>query len=248
MENEKQTALQASPNQDGSVETFIVKAIEQNLPVETMERLFALREKYLAARAKEEFDAAMADFQGECPVIVKSKEGGKTRGGQVAYKYAPLDVIVSQVKELLKKHGFSYAIKTEIHEEKVKAICIVKHRAGHSESSDLEVPLGAKTEIMSAPQVVAAAATFAKRYAFCNAFGILTGDEDNDAESVGKMSPKAEVFTATADAYQEQKAKLQAVKSMDELKKVWASLPAGAKVACATVKDELKAKLSNEKS
>jgi methylthioribose-1-phosphate isomerase len=28
--------------------------------------------------------------------------------------------------------------------------------------------------------VVAAASTFSKRYAFCNAFGIMTGDEDNE--------------------------------------------------------------------
>ena len=35
---------------------------------------------------------------------------------------------------------------------------------------------------MSQTQVEAAALTFAKRYAFCNAFGILTGDEDTDAK------------------------------------------------------------------
>ena len=34
---------------------------------------------------------------------------------------------------------------------------------------------------MSAPQKFASAMTFAKRYAFCNAFGILTSDEDVDA-------------------------------------------------------------------
>jgi hypothetical protein len=43
------------------------------------------------------------------------------------------------------------------------------------------VPLGNKTQIMSDTQVTAAALTFAKRYAFCNVFGILTGDEDNEA-------------------------------------------------------------------
>ena len=45
----------------------------------------------------------------------------------------------------------------------------------------LPLPLGNKTRIMSQTQVEAAALTFAKRYAFCNAFGILTGDEDTDA-------------------------------------------------------------------
>ena len=35
---------------------------------------------------------------------------------------------------------------------------------------------------MSAPQVVAAAITFGTRYAFKNAFGIMTGDDDNDGQ------------------------------------------------------------------
>ena len=63
----------------------------------------------------------------------------------------------------------------------VKVVCIVKHSAGHSESTSIQVPFGTKTNVMSAPQVVASSITFASRYAFKNAFGIMTGDEDNDA-------------------------------------------------------------------
>jgi hypothetical protein len=41
--------------------------------------------------------------------------------------------------------------------------------------------------------MVGSARTFAMRYAFCNAFGILTGDEDTDARKVenGDIKPKA---------------------------------------------------------
>lgn len=172
-----------------SVESFITQAISANVPIETLERLLAMRTQVKAEQAKEAFDRAMAEFQGDCPVIVKSKNGGQTNSGVVAYKYAPLDVIVKQTKELLKKNGFSYAIQTVTEPEKVKVTCFVKHELGHSESSSVEVPLGAKTSVMSAPQVVASALTFAKRYAFCNAFGILTGDEDTDAKEVPK-NPK----------------------------------------------------------
>ena len=35
---------------------------------------------------------------------------------------------------------------------------------------------------MSGPQKVAAAITFAKRYSFCDVFGIVVGGEDNDAQ------------------------------------------------------------------
>jgi hypothetical protein len=71
----------------------------------------------------------------------------------------------------------------------VKVTCIAKHKYGHTEPSSVEVPLGNKTDIMSQTQVVAAALTFAKRYAFCNAFGILTGDEDTDASSMPTDKP-----------------------------------------------------------
>jgi hypothetical protein len=73
----------------------------------------------------------------------------------------------------------------------VKVFCRVVHKLGHEEVSEMEVPLGAKTAIMSQSQQVAAASTFAKRYAFLNAFGIMTGDEDNDATTDHKEAPKA---------------------------------------------------------
>ena len=165
-----------------SAEQLISIAIEKGLPVETMEKLLAMRRELKAEFAKEAYDTAMAKFQSECPVIQKKKDGGKTKSGVVAYKYAPLDDIVNQVRDIIGRNGFSYAIKAETSLEKVKVTCIVKHSAGHSESSEMEVPLSTKTDIMSAPQVVAATTTFAKRYAFCNAFGIMTGDEDTDAK------------------------------------------------------------------
>jgi len=164
-----------------SAEMLISRAIDKNVSVDTMERLLAMRRELKAEFAKEKFDKAMSNFQSECPEIKKTKEV-RTNTGQVAYRYAPIEVIVAQVKDILKRNGFSYSVQTETGEKNVKSICIVKHIAGHSEKYNMEVPLGNKTQVMSDSQVVAAALTFAKRYAFCNAFGILTGDEDTDGK------------------------------------------------------------------
>lgn len=166
-----------------SVSMLMQQAIDKGVPVETMERLLAMRRELKVEFAKEQYDKAMADFQADCPTIEKTKEV-KTDAGQVAYRYAPIETIVEQVKEPLKKHGFSYSVKQQMNEASVKVTCVVKHADGHSEEYDMEVPLGNKTRIMSDTQVVAAASTYAKRYAFCNAFGILTGDEDNDGKEV----------------------------------------------------------------
>ena len=166
-----------------SAEMLISRAIDKNVPVESLERLLKMRRELKAEFAKEVFDKAMANFQAKCPEIKKTKEV-RTKTGQLAYRYAPIESIVKQIKEIMQENGFSYRIQTKTENNLVKSTCIVKHNAGHFEETDMEVPLGNKTQIMSDSQVVAAASTFSKRYAFCNAFGILTGDEDNDGQAI----------------------------------------------------------------
>lgn len=203
-----ETAIVAK--EETSVSEFISQAISQNLPVETMERLFALRERVKAETAREAFIAAMAKFQSECPVIVKTKEVYTKSGGK-AYAYAPIESIVSQVKDALMNNGFSYSTNMEMLEGAVKVSVKVQHVLGHSEVTEMTVPLGTKTGVMSDSQVVAAASTFAKRYAFLNAFGILTGDEDNDAA-------KAEEAPAIEESL---RAKVKESKTEEELKAIW---------------------------
>lgn len=164
----------------------INNAVANNASVEVLERLYALYERQQAAEAKRQFDEAMANFQAECPIIVKSQPGAKTRSGAVAYHYAPLDRIVSAVRELLNKYGLSYSFDTENEEGTIRVICTVKHVGGHSERSTVQFRLGTKTDVMSCTQQDAATVTYNKRYAFCNAFGIMTGDTDTDcADDLG---------------------------------------------------------------
>lgn len=179
----------AENEQTVNANALISQAIVNNVPVETLERLLAMKEKIDAENARRAFNRAMAKFQSECPTITKTKEV-KTKTGIVAYRYAPIESIVEQVKPYLESNGFSYSTNMEVLPAGVKVSCKVVHVEGHSETSEMEVPLGSKTEIMSASQVTAAASTFAKRYAFCNAFGILTGDEDNDGQTDRVEQPK----------------------------------------------------------
>lgn len=189
---EKETAvveITTYEKQRNSVEGMIAQAIEKGLPVETMERILAMRKELKADWAKEQFDRAMAAFQAECPVIEKKKEV-KNDSGKVLYSYAPLESILTttkkdtgeKVSELISKHGLSYSFKTTNTATEVDAKCIVKHIDGYSEESNMLTALSNKTNIMSAPQQIAATLTFNKRYAFLNAFGITTGGEDDESQ------------------------------------------------------------------
>jgi ERF superfamily len=155
------------------------------VPVETLEKLFALREKVKAEQAREAFTQALADFQGDCPIIAKTKKVMNKDGRTVRYVYAPIDAIVDQIKKPLAKHGLSYTWNVEQNDKGITAVAKVTHKFGHSETSSFNVPIDPEG-YMTAPQKVASALTFAKRYALCNALGISTGDEDTDATDVNK--------------------------------------------------------------
>jgi len=181
----KTKEIAVSKPQESSVETFISQAIAVNAPIETMERLFDLRAKVKAELAKEAFVVALADFQSACPIIAKTKKVMNKDGRTVRYVYAPIDAIVEQIKMPLAKNGLSYTFTVENDDNLIKATAKVTHKLGHSETSTFSIPID-KEGYMTAPQKIASALTFAKRYALCNALGISTGDEDTDATDVNK--------------------------------------------------------------
>jgi len=219
------------PMPDNSPQGLLAIAVARGASVDEIGKLIDLQIKMKAEMAREAFNEAMTAFQGECPVIEKKKE--VRDDGRLLYKYAPLDSIIEQVKSVLNKHGLSYMIKVEFQPDKVKAICIAKHKLGHSEVSDFEIPFGNKTKMMSGSQHAAAAATFAKRYAFCNAFGIMTGDEDTDGADIGEKQFKKAIIKEAED-------RISKTANLQELEKVWSALPAAAKVELKDLKDNMK--------
>lgn len=217
---------------DVSVESFISQAIKSNVPIETLERLLAMRDKVKAEMAKEAYIAAMARFQAECPIITKASEV-KDKYGKHRYNYAKLETIVSQTKDSIASNGFSYRFDEEKDDKHATAICIVTHEAGHSEVTKFKVEIGTE-EYMTNVQKYGARMTFAKRYAFCNAFGILTGDEDNDAQEPDEDKKE--------NAIVDWQTRLESAGNMDELKKQWVLVPAALKPVLEVFKNQLKAK------
>lgn len=177
----------AIPAQTSTPDAFalIAMAVQKGtLDIETIKELRALQKEMKADAAREAYVAAMAAFQSECPTVDKTKKV-LNKDGTVRYVYAPLDVIVTQVRPILGKHGLSYSIEATQTPEGITATCKVTHILGHTEQSSFTAPVD-KDGYMTAPQKVASALTYAKRYAFTNVLGILTGDEDTDATDVKK--------------------------------------------------------------
>jgi len=179
----------ASASMDAiEVNDLIARAIDKGVPVETMEKLLAMRQQLKAEWAREQYQAALSAFQADCPIIKKDKVVMNKDGRTERYRYAPIDSIIKQVRSLIEKHGFNYRADAEIEGRTVNATCIVTHKHGHSERSSFSVPIDPEA-YMNEAQKYAAALTFAKRYAFCDAFGIFTGDADVDSVVIASASP-----------------------------------------------------------
>jgi hypothetical protein len=172
-----------------SLDQLFRTAIETKGGVEVLERLMVIRRELRQESAREAFNRSMAEFQRECPTIAKDKAVANKGGHGVRYRYAPLEHIVAQTKDMISRHGFSYTIKPKAAPGIVTAVCEVTHSLGHTEASEFSVPVD-KDAYMNEQQKVGSALTFAKRYAFCAAFGIMTGDEDDDSNSASTNEPR----------------------------------------------------------
>lgn len=186
----KSNAIETVPVQtpvqvDHSPEGLIQLAIQNKVDVGMLERLMNMRRELKQEQAKAAFDEAMAQFQAKCPIIAKAAEVKGKDKTTIRYKYAPLEHIIEQTKALREETGFSHSFDTEVTSTDVKVYCIVRHRGGHVERFSFVAPIDPEA-YMNKPQKSASAMTYAKRYAFINAFGITIGGEDNDTQDVAK--------------------------------------------------------------
>jgi len=193
---ESKTLVKQPDFRESEITQLISQAIDKNVPVETMEKLLAMRRELRAEFARNEFQKSLAAFQAACPVIKKTKVVMNKDGKTERYRYAPIESIVEQVKDLLQEHGFNHRTDAKIEARVVSAVCVITHREGHEEKSSFAVPIDPDA-YMNEAQKFASALTFAKRYAFCDALGIITGDEDYDTVTVSTASQPREKHSRT---------------------------------------------------
>jgi hypothetical protein len=160
-------------------------AIENKAELPALEKLMDLQERFRKTEAEKQFNIAMTNFQRNCPVIQKKKVV-MDKYEKVRYKFAPIDDIIRQVKPVLSKENLFYDFDTEDSDGFIKVTCTVTHEKGHFKKAEFKVPIG-KEDYMTDVQKYGARMTFAKRYAFCNALGITTADEDNDSGNTEKQ-------------------------------------------------------------
>ena len=200
---DKQTLL------DGTVETENLPAPVAHTPmqlietlvanggdVEKLERLMALQERWERNESVRDYHAALAAFQSECPIVHKGREAAF--GGKHVYSYASLDDIMRAIRPSLDKHGLTIKFSAKIDGGMMTVECTIR-KGIHCEVSSTTLPVPSDMRV-NETQKMAAALSYAKRYALCAALNIVVSDEDTDGGGMVKTVDQAQ-FAALDDLF-----------------------------------------------
>jgi hypothetical protein len=162
---------------------LIEMAINKDLDVEKLQKLMEMQREYNATIARKAFFEAFTKFQSNAPDLRKTKEVSFTTstGGVTKYSYAPLAVIVRQIKQLCEDCSLTYRWEIKDSAALIEVTCIITHSDGHSERTSMSGNAdgsGSKNPIQARGSTI----EYLKRYTLIGAFGLSTADTDIDAQ------------------------------------------------------------------
>lgn len=156
-------------------------AVERGQPLDYVERLMQLQERYEANESRKAYNESFAAFKAEAVTIIKNRQ--VTDGPLKNKRYAELFAVVNAVTPALSRHGLSASWKlTKDERDWIEVTCTVKHVAGHSESVSMGGPPdsgGAKNKIMERASTV----SYLERYTLKAILGLSEQDDDNNGGS-----------------------------------------------------------------
>lgn len=175
----KKSETEVAEVQDLTPMAMISQVIQNpDFDVDKLDKLMALQERWEDRQAAKQFNDAVSKFQSEVQAIPKSKKGVHD------IKYAPLDTIMTTIQPVLAANGLSVRFSTDFPAEGlIRAICTVSHISGHSEQSEIAIPIDDKMSANSS-QKMGSANSYAKRYALSNALNLAFVEHDDDADGL----------------------------------------------------------------
>lgn len=186
---------------DSPIQT-IAKLASSGASLEVIQQMKDLVEWEESRRNKAEFNAAFSMAKG---LFKKAKKSGHNT--HLKSYYSTLSDYDDATKDGLSENGLSWRHNVHIDEKEIVVTCILSHRAGHYEDTQLR----AGTEILknnavNSLQSMGSVQTYLKRMTLCALLGIVSGEEvDDDGNAAGE--------TISADQAAEMKSELQRTNS-----------------------------------
>lgn len=153
-------------------------AVQGGADVDRLEKLVGLQERWEGEQARKAFFAAVVGFQQEVPIV-------ETLDNNNGRPYAKLSRIWQKVQPTMAKHGLGvvwtgFRIDGEMCHLEGK----LTHAAGFALDLVRDIPMPEELRGQNKCQRAGSADSYAKRYAVCDALGIITGKDDDGAGGV----------------------------------------------------------------
>jgi len=167
---------------------MISAAINKGLPIETLEKLMDLNERYEKNEARKQYFFALAGFAKDLPVVTKDKFNK-----QYGSNYASLENTSNTIARALAPFGLKHHWSVDQTSE-IAVTCTLSHVAGHSEQSTISGPVdtsGAKNEL----QQIKSTITYLKLATLETITGTAsaegsTSDDGNTAEPIQTITER----------------------------------------------------------
>ena len=157
-----------------------------NIPVETLERLLALQERYDAEQARRTYFEAFARVQGRTREVAERGWNPSTRS-----KYALLEDIKEMLDPILAEEGFAQSVSMVpgAGEGLMRFELLIRHSGGHSERHHLDAPgddRGMKgTPTKTALHGMRSSMTYCRRALITDVWDVRTCEPDDDGNAAG---------------------------------------------------------------
>jgi hypothetical protein len=180
-------------SQESAIDRIIAAALNQDIDIDRIKELYALKLQHEANEARKQFNIAFAHFKAEAVRVYKGTTitDGPLKGKRHANLF---DVVVASAAPLA-KFGLSTSWNlTKDEPTLMEVTCVLKHSAGHSES----VSMAAAPDTgpgRNAIQARGSAKSYLERYTLMAILGLAATDQEDDdgrggGESAGDQSPE----------------------------------------------------------
>lgn len=188
------TALVVAPEGPGKL---LEMAVQQDLDIDKLERLVAMKERWDAREARKAFYEALSKFQKLVPALKKDKHVHyKTKTGSVIdYDHTSLGKIQPQIRDAAAECGLSHRWEFNDGADLMEVTCVITHVDGHSERSSQSAPIdtsGNKSTIHGRQS----SRTYLERSTLIGALGLMSADKDDDGRQGQVSGPTPEEAAA----------------------------------------------------
>ena len=184
-------AIATAPTDAGPLTAILADPDKlRDLPVETVERLYALHERDQAKRAEREFSAGLVQVRQTMPMVPKNGWNSHTKSA-----YAKLDDVYRALVPVATGLGFSWSTSggDGAPAGLVRGVMTLRHAGGHTERHQMDAPLDetgpSGTRNKSALHGTFSTYTYLERNLVVRVFGIQTGKDDDGNRGAGMDTP-----------------------------------------------------------